>query len=120
MTDELPILDASGLAELRASVGDDDAFVRDLIGTFLAEEPVNLDLVAAAAARGDAEAIVRPAHTLKSSAAAIGAARLSTICRQIEFAGREGRTADLAPLTEQARAAWAATVEALRAAGLAS
>ncbi|MEA2678183.1 MAG: two-component system, sensor histidine kinase [Chloroflexota bacterium] len=118
MTDELPILDESGLAELRASVGDDDDFMRDLINTFLAEEPANLELVAAAAARGDAEAIVRPAHTLKSSAAAIGAARLSAICRQIEFAGREGRTTELAALTEDAQEAWAATVTALRAAGL--
>ena len=120
MSDELPVLDASGLAELRASVGGDDDFVRDLISTFLSEEPANLELVAAAAARGDAEAAIRPAHTLKSSAAAIGAARLSTICRQIEFAGREGRAADLGPLTEQARAAWEATLEALRAQGLAT
>jgi len=120
MSDELPVLDASGLAELRASVGGDDDFVRDLISTFLSEEPANLELVAAAAARGDAEAAIRPAHTLKSSAAAIGAARLSTICRQIEFAGREGRAADLGMLTEQARAAWEATLEALRAQGLAT
>jgi HPt (histidine-containing phosphotransfer) domain-containing protein len=120
MSDELPILDSSGLAELRASVGDDDDFVRDLISTFLAEEPTNLELVAAAAARGDAEAVIRPAHTLKSSAAAIGAARLSGICRQIEFAGREGRSEDLSALTEQAREAWTATVEALRAQGLAT
>jgi HPt (histidine-containing phosphotransfer) domain-containing protein len=120
MTDELPILDESALAELRASVGGDEDFVRDLIGTFLAEEPANLDLVAAAAARTDAEAIIRPAHTLKSSAAAIGAARLSAICRQIETAGREGRTADLPALTEEARRAWMATVDALRAQGLAT
>ncbi len=120
MSDELPILDASGLADLRASVGDDDAFVRDLIATFLAEEPANLELVAGAAARGDAEAIIRPAHTLKSSAAAIGAARLSGICRQIEFAGREGRTQDLAALTQDARKAWEETVAALRAQGLAT
>ena len=120
MTDELAILDESGLAELRASVGDDEDFVHDLIKTFMAEEPANLEMVASAAARADAEAIIRPAHTLKSSAAAIGAARLSSICRQIEFAGREGRTADLAPLTEKAQQAWAATVAALRAAGLAT
>jgi HPt (histidine-containing phosphotransfer) domain-containing protein len=120
MSDDLPILDSSGLAELRASVGGDEAFVRDLVNTFLAEEPANLELVAAAAARGDAEAIIRPAHTLKSSAAAIGATRLSMICKSIEFAGREGRTADLAALTEQARTAWAQTVDALRAQGLAS
>lgn len=120
MTDELPILDESGLAELRTSVGGDEDFVRDLINTFLAEEPANLELVVAAAARTDAEAIIRPAHTLKSSAAAIGAARLSSIARQIEFAGREGNTANLAPLTREAQQVWDETVAALRAAGLAT
>src|SRR4051812_4848872 len=101
MTDELPLLDNSVLDELRASIGGDEEFVRDLVRTFLAEEPSNMEQIAAAAQSGDAEAIVRPAHTLKSSAAAIGAARLSAICRQIEFAGREGRAADFAPLVEQ-------------------
>jgi HPt (histidine-containing phosphotransfer) domain-containing protein len=120
MTDDLQVLDATVLDELRESIGGDEEFVRDLIATFLAEEPLNVEQIAAAAQSGDAEAIVRPAHTLKSSSAAIGAARLSAISRQIEFAGREGRVADLAPLAEQAQAAWAATVEALRGAGLAS
>ncbi|MEP7157971.1 MAG: Hpt domain-containing protein [Chloroflexota bacterium] len=118
MTDELPVLDEGVLADLRASVGGDEAFVRDLVATFVAEEPTNLELVVAAAAAGDAEAIVRPAHTLKSSAGAIGAARLSAISREIEFAGREGRTADLAPLAEKAQRAWSETLGALRVAGL--
>ena len=120
MTAELPLLDDSVLDELRASIGGDEEFVRDLVATFLAEEPGNVEQVVAAARAGDAEAIIRPAHTLKSSSAAIGAARLSAISRQIEFAGREGRAADLAALAEEAQQAWAETVEALRAAGLAS
>jgi HPt (histidine-containing phosphotransfer) domain-containing protein len=93
--------------------------LRDLVGTFLAEEPGNVELVVAAAARGDSSAAVRPAHTLKSSSAVIGAARLSSTSRQIELAGRDGRTADLAALAEGLQAAWTATVEALRAKGLA-
>ena len=40
--------------------------------------------------RGDAAAIVRPAHTLKSSSAALGALRLAQIAREIEMAGRAG------------------------------
>jgi len=119
MTSELPLLDHSVLDELRVSIGGDEEFVRDLVGTYLAEEPTNLDQIMAAAHSGDAEAIVRPAHTLKSSSAAIGAARLSAISRQIEFAGREGRTDELAALADQAGTTWAATVAALKDAGLA-
>jgi len=119
MTTALPLLDDSVLDELRASIGGDEEFVRDLVSTFLVEEPANLGQILEAAARGDAEAIVRPAHTLKSSSAAIGAARLSAISRQIEFAGREGRTDELASLADKAGTAWAATVAALKEAGLA-
>ena len=118
MSDDLPILDPAGLAELRSSVGGDEAFVRDLVATFVAEEPGNLELVVAAAASGDAEAIVRPAHTLKSSSAAIGAARLSAVAREIEFAGREGRVAELPALAEKAQRAWTETLGALRVADL--
>jgi HPt (histidine-containing phosphotransfer) domain-containing protein len=119
MTDELPLLDAAVVDELRASVGGDDAFVRDLVATFLTEEPANLEQIMAAAQRGDAESIVRPAHTLKSSSAVIGAARLSAVSREIEFAGREGRVADLARLAEQAQRTWTETLGALRVARLA-
>ena len=119
MTDELAVLDAAVLDELRASVGGDEEFVRDLVATYLDEGPQHMEQIADAAGRADAAAIVRPAHTLKSSSAALGAARLSAISRQIEFAGREGRTAELAGLAEAARTTWAATVAAFRAAGLA-
>ena len=119
MNEDLPVLDAALLDELRASVGGDEEFVRELAAAYLAEGPQHIEQIAAAAAAADAEAIVRPAHTLKSSSAALGAARLSGISRQIEFAGREGRAADLAPLAQEARTAWAATVAALQAAGLA-
>ena len=118
MTDELPILDNSVLDELRSSVDGDEGFIHDLVETFVAEEPANLEAVVAAAAAGNCEAIIRPAHTLKSSSAVIGAARLSAISREIEFCGREGRTADLGALAERAQRVWTETLGALRVAGL--
>ena len=118
MSDELPILDMAVLAELRASVAGDEAFVRELAAAYLAEGTDHLAAIAAAAGAGDAAAIVRPAHTLKSSSAALAAARLAAQCRQIEFGGREGRVASAAEV-ETVRATWQATIEALKAAGLA-
>ena len=59
------------------SVGDDDAFVGDLVDTYLRGGPEQLAGMEALAA-GDIEAIVRPAHTLKSAtAAASGATTLA-------------------------------------------
>ncbi len=116
MTDLPEILDHAVVAELRDSVGGDETFVRELIDAYLAESPGYLDAMATAAASGDAASVVRPAHTLKSSSAAVGAMRLATISKQIEFAAREGRV-DKEGI-DAAGAAWAQTVAALKAAGM--
>lgn len=117
MSDQPPVLDQQVLDALRDSVGGDDAFVADLVATYLTEGAEHIAEMEAAAA--DAAAIVRPAHSMKSSSAALGAARMSSISRDIEFAGREGRAEGLAASVQEARAAWEATVAELRARGLA-
>ena len=73
-----------------------------------------------AATAGDSAAIVRPAHTLKSTSASIGAMRLSAICRDIEAAGREGRVGEAGEAVALAGTTWTETLEALRSAGLAA
>jgi two-component system, sensor histidine kinase and response regulator len=109
-----PIVDERVLADVRASVDDDDAFVADLVRTYLADGPEHLVEIAAAVAADDAAALVRPAHTLKSSSATVGAARLSARSRRLEMAARSGT------IDEAARAdaegiddEWRATADAL-------
>jgi HPt (histidine-containing phosphotransfer) domain-containing protein len=114
-----PVLDEAVLAELRQSTGDDDEFMRELVATYLEEAGAYLDGMTSAAAAGDPAAIVRPAHTLKSSSASIGAMRLSAICRDIEAAGRDGLAEGLEAAAALARSTWNDTHEALRSAGLA-
>ena len=118
MSDE-PVLDEAAVAELSESVGGDGDFVADLVRTYLSEGEAHLEQMTAAAAAGDAEAIVRPAHTLKSSSASVGAARLARMARDIELAGREGRTDGLAAAVADARQAWSETVVAMRERGMA-
>ena len=84
---EVPVLDQTVVDELRESVGGDDDFVRELVATYVEEARTHVDGMTDAATAGDSAAIVRPAHTLKSTSASIGAMRLSAICRDIE-AGR--------------------------------
>ncbi len=116
MTDQPEVLDQAVVAELRDSVGGDDAFVRELVEAYLAESPGHLDTMVAAAAVGDAIAVVRPAHTLKSSSAAVGAMRLAELSKRVEHAAREGRVEQAA--IDAIQAAWAETVAALAAAGM--
>src|SRR2546423_5316049 len=81
-------LDQAVLSELKETTGDDPAFVRDLIETYLADVPVQLEGIEAAVAANDAEALIRPAHTLKSSSATVGAMRLAETSRALDMAGR--------------------------------
>ncbi|HEX5451765.1 MAG TPA: Hpt domain-containing protein [Candidatus Limnocylindrales bacterium] len=121
MTDNaLPLVDVGVLDALRESVGDDEEFVRDLVQTYVAEASDHLDALAEAVGRGDAAAMVRPAHTLKSSSASVGAMRLSDVCREIEAVSREGQMEGLGQAVADARSTWDATLEALRQEGLAA
>ena len=116
--DGAPVLDEAVLAELRASIGDDQEFMVELVETYVAEGSTNMDGLLAAATAQDCAAIIRPAHTLKSTSASLGAMRLSAICRAIEEAGREARTEGLQEDAELARVTWEATLLAFTEAGL--
>jgi HPt (histidine-containing phosphotransfer) domain-containing protein len=112
---EAPILDQSVLADLGASVNDDRAFVVELIEAFLSDGAQQVTAIDAAHAADDAEALVRPAHTLKSSSATVGAMRLSATARDLEMRGRSGALADdTAARVERLHADWNASSEALR------
>ncbi len=87
---DIPVLDESVLAELLSSTDDDAAFVRELIDTYLADVAVQLAGITAAVEADDAVALVRPAHTLKSGSATVGAMQLSAVARALEMAGRSG------------------------------
>jgi len=87
---EVPVLDQSVLSELQETTGDDPDFVRDLVETYLADVPVQLEGIDGAIAANDADALVRPAHTLKSSSMTLGAMRLGEISRTLEMTGRSG------------------------------
>jgi len=90
---ETPVLDAAVLEELAASVGGDREFVVDLIRTYLDDTEGQLAAIEAAVA-ADPAALIRPAHTLKSSSATLGAKRLAERARALEIAGRSERIDD--------------------------
>ena len=112
---DAPVLEANVLEELAASVGGDRGFVVELIDAYLADSATQVDAVEAAAEADDADAIVRPAHTLKSSSATLGARRLSELARAVEMAGRSGSLAgEPARAAASLRAEWERAVAALR------
>lgn len=112
----MPIVDERVLAEVTATTGDDIAFVRELVETYLADAPVQFEAMATAIEADDAASLVRPAHTLKSSSATVGAMRLSSVARELEVAGRSGSLDQAARAgLESARREWQAAADALDA-----
>lgn len=113
---DAPVLDAGVLSELNGSVGGDREFVLELIRAFLSDGTEQVEAVDAAVAAGDEEALVRPAHTLKSSSATLGASRLSAVARALEMAGRSGSLgASIANDVETLHTEWEAAASALMA-----
>lgn len=88
---EAPVLDTGVLDALAASVGDDRGFVRELIETYLADGEAQVQAIHAALRTDDSAGLVRPAHTLKSSSATLGAMRIAATARDLEMDGRSGR-----------------------------
>jgi signal transduction histidine kinase/CheY-like chemotaxis protein/HPt (histidine-containing phosphotransfer) domain-containing protein len=91
--DALRELDEPGSTEL----------VTHLVGSFLKSANDSLARVAAAATVGDAKALAQGAHSLKSSAANLGADALAACYRELEKLGREGRIDEARALIEPTR-----------------
>jgi two-component system, sensor histidine kinase and response regulator len=85
-------LDPAVLDHLGSNGGADGAaFVRRVVEVFLSDSGQQLTELRRAVDEGDAKAVHRVAHTLKSSSAAVGAVRLSALCRSLEFGAAGGR-----------------------------
>ncbi len=89
------IIDRAALSNLLATVGGDEAFLAEMIDTFLDDAPKLLAAMHHAAA-ANAEELRRAAHTLKSNSANFGAMNLSKMCNALEEIGKSGTLAGAA------------------------
>ncbi|MDH7453831.1 ATP-binding protein [Luteimonas composti] len=81
-----PVLDPSILDDLQAMLGDE---VERLVDVFLDDTPRLVRALEHAAAGPDYDALREAAHSLKSSAANLGAMSLSAAAKRVELAARE-------------------------------
>ena len=84
------VLDPRAIARLEQLAGDNQAFLIEFIDTFLDGVPKMLGEMQQSLDDGDAESLRRAAHTFKSNSAALGAARLSELCKELEHLGKNG------------------------------
>ena len=87
-------LDAAALEHLFEITGGDQEFFDELVDTYLDDGVAQLAAMRAAADADDPVALLRPAHTLKSSSANVGALQLADACRALEAAARGGTVDD--------------------------
>ncbi len=86
-------LDMAAIGRIRSIAGADGAsLLSRVVGQFEATAPPLLATMRAKSRDGDAEAVWRAAHSLKSSAGAIGAREVSRQCAQIEALARNDGT----------------------------
>lgn len=76
--------DEETVARLHEELGSDVASMKEIVEAFLQDAPKILAAGSVAAAARNAEGVLRAAHTLRSSAALLGAARLAELCRALE------------------------------------
>ncbi|MBK8066524.1 MAG: response regulator [Rhodanobacteraceae bacterium] len=73
-----------------------------LVKVYLEDTPKNLGILVAAAERGDVQAMIAPAHSLKSTSANLGAMALSDLAKLIEHGARAGTLRDSIGMARQA------------------
>lgn len=111
MTESHRSVDPGALDRLLEMTGGDPEFLDELILTFFKDAVVQLAAMRGAADTGASADLVRPAHSLKSNSASMGAERLSEQCRGLEADARAGavnraadRVAEAADEFERVRA----------------
>ena len=90
MTELQSALDNAVLDALRESVGDDAEFLAELIDTFVADAPGQLESLRGSAVSGDAAGARRGAPTLKGNGLTFGARERASLCQQAQSAAGAG------------------------------
>lgn len=96
-------IDAQPLETIRLAGG--DALVARIVGLFLEHAPQRLATARNAVAAADAGALEQSTHSLKSSAAQLGARELAEICRDLEQRAARKDLTGTAELMSRAEAA---------------
>ncbi|MEQ1601792.1 MAG: response regulator [Methylophilaceae bacterium] len=89
--------------------------IKNIMQIYLDTAGNTLQQIEQALAAGDADALRRAAHTLKSSSANVGAGALSELLRQIEVLAREGKIDEVKPLLPALHQAYALAILEIRA-----
>jgi CheY-like chemotaxis protein len=102
---EQSLIDQKALDNIRAlQIKGAPDILSQSIQIYLNDTPKLLKKIEEGVASGDAAAVQKAAHSLKSSSANLGAMQLSALCKELETCGREGNLEDTSQLLDQIKA----------------
>ena len=87
---DLPRIDLEAIENLRSlDPGDNDEFLREIIGIFIEDTPLRIAELEMSLAAADIPTFTRAAHSIKGSSSNLGALRLRQIAEKIEHGSRK-------------------------------
>ena len=88
-------LDPHGLEAIRAlDPSGRSGLLAKVVGRYLEDAPARLEQMRVGIQAGDAAALAKAAHTIKSASAQLGAERLAALCKELEAMARGGSVGD--------------------------
>jgi HPt (histidine-containing phosphotransfer) domain-containing protein len=88
--------------------------VHKVVAAYLADTSPRFAQLRAAVEAGDAEALRKAAHALKSSSANVGAEKLAALCKELEMIGRKGTVDGAKTLLEDVESGFPCVLAALQ------
>jgi HPt (histidine-containing phosphotransfer) domain-containing protein len=109
------IIDQATFAKLLDSLGGDVDFLSELVEAYVASSPGLFANMQQAIATGEAPALQRAAHSLKTGSAGFGALAFAAQCKELEELGKTGALAEAEVKFGALETAYAQVVAALQA-----
>jgi histidine phosphotransfer protein HptB len=102
---DICVIDPKALENLRAlDPGGSDEFLREITGIFLEDTPLRIEELAKSLIDGDVGRFIRAAHSIKGSAANLGAVGLRAVAEKLERQSRSHGLADVGAMVADVRA----------------
>lgn len=109
------VIDPQAIENLRAlNPGDNDAFLREIIGIFLEDTPLRIAELEQSLAAGDQVKFARAAHSIKGSSSNLGAAVLRAAAETLEHHARSDGLNGVGPRVAAVKAEFERAAAALK------
>jgi len=105
---DFAVIDPQAIENLRSlNPGDNDEFLREIVGIFLEDTPQRITELEQSLKAGDLPKFTRAAHSIKGSSANLGAMALRFVAEKLEHESRQTGVAGAAALVDSIKAEFA-------------